>query len=33
MTRILESRDRTKAGPTAPAHGLVLVHIVYRQDR
>ncbi|MFH1437025.1 MAG: tRNA pseudouridine(38-40) synthase TruA [Pseudomonadota bacterium] len=26
---ILESRDRTKAGPTAPAHGLVLVNIEY----
>lgn len=26
---ILEARDRTKAGPTVPAHGLVLVSIEY----
>ncbi|MDA8078871.1 MAG: tRNA pseudouridine(38-40) synthase TruA [Nitrospiraceae bacterium] len=26
---ILESRDRTKAGPTAPAHGLFLERIIY----
>jgi len=27
--RILESRDRTKAGPTAPAHGLFLKEVNY----
>ncbi len=26
---LLESRDRTKAGPTAPAHGLYLVEVKY----
>lgn len=26
---ILESQDRTRAGPTAPAHGLFLVHLYY----
>lgn len=26
---ILASRDRTQAGPTAPAHGLFLVHVQY----
>ena len=29
MKVILESRDRTKAGPTAPAQGLFLVHVNY----
>ncbi|NDL68146.1 tRNA pseudouridine(38-40) synthase TruA [Anaerotalea alkaliphila] len=29
MDGILISRDRDKAGPTAPAHGLTLVEIVY----
>lgn len=28
--RILRSRDRTKAGPTAPAQGLCLVEVEYR---
>ena len=28
--RILEARDRTKAGPTAPAQGLCLVKVYYR---
>ena len=27
---ILENRDRTKAGPTAPAHGLFLEKVLYR---
>jgi len=27
MARILDSRDRGRAGPTAPAHGLVLVRV------
>src|SRR2546426_846953 len=26
---ILAARDRTKAGPTAPAHGLYLVRVAY----
>lgn len=29
MARILESRDRTQAGPTAPAHGLYLMSVTY----
>ncbi len=29
VAEILESRDRTKAGPTAPAKGLVLVSVKY----
>jgi len=29
MPRILESRDRTQAGPTAPAHGLYLMSVTY----
>ena len=32
IPRIIASRDRTKAGPTAPAHGLVLVAVVYGED-
>ncbi len=27
--RILESKDRKKAGPTAPAHGLFLKEVKY----
>jgi tRNA pseudouridine38-40 synthase len=27
--RLLEAKDRTKAGPTAPAHGLTLVEVLY----
>jgi len=26
---VLAGRDRTKAGPTAPAHGLVLLRVIY----
>lgn len=26
---VLASHDRTRAGPTAPAHGLALVHVLY----
>jgi tRNA pseudouridine38-40 synthase len=29
MQRILEARDRTAAGPTAPAHGLTMIGIEY----
>ena len=29
VTEIVESRDRTRAGPTAPAHGLTLVEVMY----
>jgi tRNA pseudouridine38-40 synthase len=32
LTRILDARDRTAAGPTAPAHGLYLVEVVYNSD-
>ncbi len=31
LGRVLESRDRTRAGPTAPGPGLVLVRVVYRR--
>jgi tRNA pseudouridine38-40 synthase len=29
LSEVLASRDRTRAGPTAPAHGLTLVRVVY----
>jgi tRNA pseudouridine38-40 synthase len=29
LAEVLASRDRTRAGPTAPAHGLVLVRVRY----
>ncbi len=29
IPRLLEARDRTQAGPTAPAHGLCLVEVYY----
>lgn len=29
LTAVLESRDRRRAGPTAPAHGLTLVRVLY----
>ena len=29
FSKVLESRDRTKAGPTAPAHGLFLSEVKY----
>lgn len=32
MARILESRDRAQAGPTAPAHGLYLMSVTYPQS-
>jgi tRNA pseudouridine38-40 synthase len=32
MAEVLASRDRTLAGPTAPAHGLVLVRVRYAAD-
>ena len=32
MTRLLECRDRTLAGPTAPAQGLALVRVIYPGD-
>jgi tRNA pseudouridine38-40 synthase len=30
IRELLEGRDRTRAGPTAPAQGLVLVRVMYR---
>ena len=33
MARILKSRDRTQAGPTAPAHGLYLMSVTYPEIR
>lgn len=32
MGELLEGRDRTRAGPTAPAQGLVLVRVLYGPD-
>ncbi len=32
LTRILDARDRTAAGPTAPARGLYLVEVAYDAD-
>jgi len=32
MARIIEARDRTQAGPTAPAHGLCLVSVRYEKE-
>jgi tRNA pseudouridine38-40 synthase len=29
MGELLSARDRTRAGPTAPAHGLTLVRVEY----
>lgn len=29
LATVLSSRDRTRAGPTAPAHGLTLVRVLY----
>jgi tRNA pseudouridine38-40 synthase len=29
IAQLLESRDRTRAGPTAPPHGLVLDEVFY----
>ena len=33
MAQVLTSRDRTRAGPTAPAHGLVLIRVRYTNER
>ncbi|MBI3182477.1 MAG: tRNA pseudouridine(38-40) synthase TruA [Myxococcales bacterium] len=33
MAEVLEARDRTRSGPTAPAHGLYLVEVFYGQGR
>jgi tRNA pseudouridine38-40 synthase len=30
---LLDSRDRTASGATAPAHGLVLVRVLYQEGR
>jgi tRNA pseudouridine38-40 synthase len=30
MSELIASRDRTRAGPTAPAQGLALVRVLYR---
>ncbi|MFP3866763.1 MAG: tRNA pseudouridine(38-40) synthase TruA [Desulfobacteraceae bacterium] len=32
LSQILASRDRRRAGPTAPAQGLYLVQVIYDQD-
>ncbi len=32
ISRILEARDRSRAGPTAPAQGLCLMRVEYEQD-
>src|SRR5262245_34789668 len=32
LDEILESRDRRRAGPTAPAHGLTLLRVLYEPD-
>lgn len=32
MARILKSRDRAQAGPTAPAHGLYLMSVTYPEN-
>jgi tRNA pseudouridine38-40 synthase len=29
MAKVLDSRDRAQAGPTAPAHGLCLERVLY----
>ena len=33
MAELLAGRDRTRAGPTAPPHGLVLLSVLYEGDR
>lgn len=33
MSGLLAGRDRTRSGPTAPAHGLFLVRVLYAEDR
>ena len=33
MGELIEGRDRTRAGPTAPARGLALVRVLYDDDR
>ena len=33
VTALLDSRRRAESGPTAPAHGLVLVRVTYRESR
>lgn len=33
IAEVLASRDRTRAGPTAPAHGLTLLRVCYRRER
>jgi tRNA pseudouridine38-40 synthase len=30
---VLDGRDRTLAGPTAPPHGLILLRVLYRDER
>jgi len=33
LSAVVASRDRTQAGPTAPAHGLFLVRVDYQNDQ
>ena len=33
MAELLAGRDRRRAGPTAPAHGLFLIRVLYREGR
>jgi tRNA pseudouridine38-40 synthase len=33
VAAILEARDRSRAAPVAPAHGLTLVRVVYGRAR
>ncbi len=32
MAELLAGRDRTRSGPTAPGHGLILLRVLYGRD-